>query len=207
MSKDISSYPFSKKNILIRLNNEEQFDKWDKILTKIGAQYNNSDREPGWILCKTKTDLLDEMISKHGSRQQSKRSRNRHFKREEESDEDSIQKHTTNDYVSERSDNRKKHYSDNLETKEAREYSRDKRYEEDSEDDESSSEDDELIQTVLARRLKSESSQKSIQEEDIENSDNEDCISYSRRLRHIYDVIKKQREQISLLENKLKIDN
>lgn len=56
--------------------------------------------------------------------------------------------------------------------------------EEDEENSESS--DDELIQEVLQRRLKSESENLIIEEDKIDNSDDEDVISLSRRLRFIY---------------------
>lgn len=72
---------------------------------------------------------------------------------------------------------------------------------ESSESSEESSDDEELIQKVLARRLTYESSQKSIPDETIPNSDDEDCVSYSRRLRHLYSVIKELRTRITVLEN------
>jgi hypothetical protein len=68
-----------------------------------------------------------------------------------------------------------------------------------SEDEDSS--DDELIQNVLARRLMSESSQKVIDMEAIPNSDEEDCVSYSRRLRHVYGVVESLRQRIKTLED------
>ena len=55
--------------------------------------------------------------------------------------------------------------------------------EEDHENSDSS--DDELIQEVLSRRLKSESENLTIDSK-IDNSDDEDVISLSRRLRFIY---------------------
>lgn len=55
--------------------------------------------------------------------------------------------------------------------------------EENEEDSESS--DDELIQEVLQRRLKSESENLLIEEDNIQNSDDEDVISLSRRLRYV----------------------
>lgn len=61
----------------------------------------------------------------------------------------------------------------------------------DSEGDSGEEEDnEETIQQVLARRLKSESTRDIIQEEEIENSEDEDVISLSRRLRHIYSILK-----------------
>lgn len=70
----------------------------------------------------------------------------------------------------------------------------------DGSDDESS--DDELIQTVLARKMKNESSGKLIDTETINDSDEEDCVSYSRRLRHVYAVIGNLRSRIAELEGK-----
>lgn len=70
-----------------------------------------------------------------------------------------------------------------------------------NQDDESS--DDELIQTVLARKMKNESSGKLIDTENINDSDEEDCVSYSRRLRHIYAVIGNLRSRVAELESKL----
>jgi hypothetical protein len=56
---------------------------------------------------------------------------------------------------------------------------------EEENEDESESSDDELIQEVLQRRLKSESENLLIEEDSIQNSDDEDVISLSRRLRYV----------------------
>lgn len=56
-------------------------------------------------------------------------------------------------------------------------------------DDEEDESDDELIQEALARRFKSESSGKVIEEHTLEDSEDEDVISLSRRIRHLYKVI------------------
>lgn len=70
-----------------------------------------------------------------------------------------------------------------------------------SEDEDSS--DDELVRHTLSRRLTSYSTQKVLDSEEIENSDNEDVISLNRRLRHVYEVIKSQRSKITELEDRL----
>lgn len=57
--------------------------------------------------------------------------------------------------------------------------------EEQEEEEESENSDDELIQEVLQRRLKSESENLLIEEDNIQNSDDEDVISLSRRLRYV----------------------
>jgi hypothetical protein len=51
--------------------------------------------------------------------------------------------------------------------------------------------DDELIQEALARRFKSQSSGKHIDKETVDDSEDEDVISLSRRLRHIYTMLDK----------------
>lgn len=58
-----------------------------------------------------------------------------------------------------------------------------------TEEDEESSEDDELIQEVLKRRFKSESDGKVISDLEVVDSEDEDVISLSRRLRHMYTLL------------------
>jgi hypothetical protein len=70
--------------------------------------------------------------------------------------------------------------------------------------DEGSSSEDELIQKVLGHRIKHESSQKSIEEDSIANSDDEDVVSMCRRLRWLYGTVKEQRLRIDSLEAQLK---
>jgi hypothetical protein len=75
--------------------------------------------------------------------------------------------------------------------------------EESGESDEEEDTDDELIQEALDRRLKSESTNSTIEEDHVSDSDMEDVISITRRLRHI---LKKQTEmerRISSIEKKL----
>ena len=52
--------------------------------------------------------------------------------------------------------------------------------------EEEDEEDDELIQEVLKRRFKNESSGKVIEEDKIVDSEDEDVISLARRIRHLY---------------------
>lgn len=70
---------------------------------------------------------------------------------------------------------------------------------EDSEDEES---DDELIQAALARRFKSESSGKHITEEQVDDSEDEDVVSLSRRLRHLYGKVAELSKRVSDVEKK-----
>lgn len=63
--------------------------------------------------------------------------------------------------------------------------------------------DDELIQEALARRFKSESSGKHIEEDKVDDSEDEDVVSICRRLRHLYNLVKKQEARIADLEARL----
>lgn len=74
--------------------------------------------------------------------------------------------------------------------------------EEHDSDEESS--DDEMIQAVLARKMKSESSGKIIDAEKIDDSDEEDCVSHSRRFRHLYAIIENLRSRVVELETSKK---
>jgi len=68
---------------------------------------------------------------------------------------------------------------------------------ENNEEDESESSDDELIQEVLQRRLKSESENLLIEEDNIQNSDDEDVISLSRRLRYVLKELDKLKNNLN----------
>lgn len=68
---------------------------------------------------------------------------------------------------------------------------------ENNEEDDSESSDDELIQEVLQRRLKSESENLLIEEDNIQNSDDEDVISLSRRLRYVLKELDKLKNNLN----------
>jgi hypothetical protein len=72
----------------------------------------------------------------------------------------------------------------------------------DSSTDDSSSTDDEMIQKVLARRLKSESTQDLIEEDSISDSENEDVLSLCRRIRHLYKEINGLKTELNYLKGK-----
>jgi hypothetical protein len=228
-SDAVAAFPFSKKNILIRLLDPEQNTKWDKILTRLGAIRNNSHDDPGWLLANNKVDLFEEAVEQYGSRQRKPKhgaggkmasvERRRQLRLQDES---SPQERKGSRFRTKRqeespphreprkndicSDDRK-HRDEPLDDDDAPIRHRSKRRSDETDDsresEESSSSEDELIQTILARRLQSESSHKCIEEEEVDNTDNEDCITYGRRLRHVYNVIKEQRECIKKLEEKL----
>lgn len=183
-SEAVAAFQFSKKNLLIRLLDPKQFQKWDKILVKIGATRTNSTDDPGWLLLKSKEDEFNIVVAEYGSRKQHKHKR---------------RSSGSSAAASERKGSRFRESSSSNDTKVVRDNKDDRHVSEESDDDS----EDELIQNVLARRVMSESSHKSITIEDIENSDDEDVVSYARRLRHIYTVIKNQRDKIAMLEEQL----
>lgn len=70
-------------------------------------------------------------------------------------------------------------------------------------DDESSSTDDELIQKALTRRLMSESTQKEIDADRVDDSELEDVVSVCRRFRFLYREIKMLKQRIAELEKRI----
>ncbi len=66
--------------------------------------------------------------------------------------------------------------------------------------DDDSDDEEETIQQVLARRLKSESTQEIIDEETVENSEDEDTITTSRRIRYLLNSIKLLKDEIHNLK-------
>lgn len=219
---DIDS--FSKKKLLVTLIDEDQYDKWNGLLTKIGGIPNNSDNHPGWLVPKTEIEELEKIIEKHGSRKpkQKRKSRQDGQSGRNGSHEDKrehISPHRQHETVfHSKMDNNdlerkldKKHNRNSEERKYADSERRTNTTRSDNsstsddtpESDSDSDTDDELIQSVLARRLMSESSRKCIEEEDVENSDLEDVVTSMRRFRHIYSELKKLRSKVADLENQV----
>lgn len=232
--KPIQIVSFSKKNILLRLIDSDNYHKWDRIFCKMGACRNNSNEDPGWIISKDKLDDIEDVIFREEQKNMKKRSKNRSGNKKDsvkksesiinkheavQSSESKGQESQTRDGKDEDTDetdaqsgpsNRSRcdderddnddDDDDNDDDDNDEEYSSSEDYS--TEEDESS--DDELIQKVLARRLKYQSSQKVINETKIEDSDQEDVISHSRRFRYLYDTIKLLEERISALEVNIK---
>lgn len=206
MSDIFTVVPFSKKNVLLRLHDPEDFSKLDKIVTKMGGLRNNSNDDPGWIFPKDKVDELENALFEM-MRHKTKRSRNRHLMASEDSSAVDGKKGSR---FRGKQEIKKEPYFEEEESnehiksldKESPDNHRRNRVSED-EDDESS--DDEMIQSVLQHRIKSESSGKCVSDEFISDSDNEDVVNFSRRLRHIYVIIKDLRSRIVELEDRLKI--
>lgn len=226
---DIDS--FSKKKLLVTLIDEDQYDKWNGLLTKIGGIPNNSDNHPGWLVPKTEIEELEKIIEKHGSRKpkqkrksrqggQSRQNKN-HGSHEDKREHISPHKQHETVFHSKMDNNDLERKLDrNLDKKQERN-SEERKYadserrtnttrsdnsstsDDTPESDSDSDTDDELIQSVLARRLMSESSRKCIEEEDVENSDLEDVVTSMRRFRHIYSEIKKLRSKVEDLENQV----
>ena len=66
---------------------------------------------------------------------------------------------------------------------------------------EEDSTDDELVQKTLERRLKSASKQTEITDEHVSDSELEDVIAISRRLRYLYKVISNLSKRVEKLEH------
>lgn len=68
-------------------------------------------------------------------------------------------------------------------------------------DDDESSEDDATIQLVLTKNLKHKSSGEIITETNVSDSELEESISLSRRLRHVYAKLSELEKRLAALEN------
>jgi hypothetical protein len=200
MTSTLSIDKFSKKNVLISLKNDNAYKRWNKLITDLGGTWNKSNDDPGWILPQDKVEIFENMLAKYGSRRM-KSSRMRQKYESDEDDEQNKKKGSRfrkNPKLFSRDVNEndmQDDIDDDMSAGESGIYSDSRNQESDS--------DDELIQATLARRLMSESSQKSIEEEEILNSDLEDVVSSMRRMRHMYTVIKSLRVRIKNLEDKL----
>jgi uncharacterized protein with von Willebrand factor type A (vWA) domain len=168
---------YSKKSVLLKLLDIEYKTAWGKKLTNFEAEWNRSDTKPGWIISKKYEEELLNLLK------ESKRSR----KPRQEKDKHSRIKKQSND----------KEESESSHSEES------ERSGSEDESDEDSS-DDELIQMTLTRKLKYESSQKCIEEDNIENSDLEDVVSMCRRIRYLLKVNRQLSERIRELENRNK---
>jgi len=203
MTSTIKIEPFSKKKVLLRLEDPTQKSRWDKVLGKIGATWIDSDRDPGWLLSKNDVEIFEEVVDKYGSRNKRRSSRWKHSGKNSEDDDlerkgSRFRRPGAAAAATSKTDSSREHYKSNKD----RGYSHsssDSRYDEEEPSDSDS--DDELIQQTLARRLMSESSQKEIEEELIGNSDLEDVVSTCRRMRHIYSVLKFLSSRVKLLED------
>jgi hypothetical protein len=72
--------------------------------------------------------------------------------------------------------------------------------ESESESESESSTDDELIQKTLTRRLTSQSKQHSIEQDHASDSEMEDVVSLTRRIRYLYKTISELEKRVSKLE-------
>lgn len=66
--------------------------------------------------------------------------------------------------------------------------------------DDSDDTDDEMIKVALARKIMSESSGKSIENDYVNDSNEEDVVSMCRRFRHVYSLLNKMNVRIKTLE-------
>lgn len=191
MPKEVDIDVWSKKSLIVSLLDLDLKQKWSRLLSSVHAQWNNSDNSPGWIVPMSFEKELEDIVINNS---RSDRKNNR----------DSVRRHSrvnSDDVVSGRQNKQNNDDSDEeYHRATSRRRSHSSRSDSDDDDYNDSSSDDELIQEVLAKKLQSESTQKSIESEVIENSDDEDIVSCTRRMRHMYTVMQEQRRKIKHLE-------
>ena len=209
----------------------------DQVIHRLGGIKGTNDGEEGWILPKSqemnlliqyrvfrdKTDALNQR-ARQSRNPEKKRKRSRVFVRAPEHSIFSGAKRTNSEDIhSENEDSSKPisyinwekvddkqsgvHSEDEKKHSSRKSEDDDEKIESDEEPEECESSDDEMIQEVLARKMKSESSGKLIETETVNDSDEEDCVSYSRRLRHVYVVIENLRSRVKELEAKLNLSS
>jgi len=172
ISNDLIVNPFNDKFVIINPIHVKSKNFWKSIINNLGGNWKNN--KGGWIFPKYNLYKLknSNTLSNDSS-----------FSFDEQEDTSSIQ---------EQEDEKKSHDSSSLNEKKSKENNED----DDEDDDEDTSTDDELIQKVLARRFMSESTQDTIDNSLIEDSENEDVISLCRRLRHIYKELNNIKNQV-----------
>lgn len=178
--ESISVAEYSKNKYFLHLVDFSARSKLHKIITKLGGSWVDSELEPGWIFPKNGIDDLKNELREFNSK--GNRRKNSSQKKRESRSRSSVDRKSRDRDERSRGDSRRSESRLSSTT--------------------DSDTDDELIQKALARRIMSESSQKSIEATNIENSDNEDCVSFSRRLRHLYGVIEKLNNRLLALESR-----
>lgn len=227
MPKPISIVPYAKKSILVCEPEDENRLEWlHKTLSKLGATRTKSIDRPGWILSKENEEKFkDELLAfergskQHSTRRQSPEPESKKIKHSRKKPSNTDNLSSKNKYLESKNETELRDEEYKTSTKKTEKDSKPKSYiewedtreydshhddvesdQEGSESDGNSTSDDELIQAVLARKMKYESSQKEIDEEEIKDSDEEDSVSYSRRMRHVYKVLAEYRKRITELE-------
>jgi hypothetical protein len=217
MPKPISIVPYAKKSVLVCEPEDEERLEWlNKTLSKLGATKTRSIDRPGWVLSKEHEEEFKDMLLNYERGGKPRRARRQSAEPEEDHKIKHSRKHIpfkTKHFQAEDKDSKSQNENDKskkssktsyIEWEDAREYEANhhdvESENERSGSEEDSSSDDELIQAVLARKMKCESSQKEIAEEEIKDSDEEDAVSYSRRLRYVYKVLGDYRKRITELE-------
>lgn len=221
MPKPISIVPYAKKSVLVCEPEDEERLEWlNKTLSKLGATKTRSIDRPGWVLPKENENEFKSMLLSYEKGDKPHRARRHSIEPEDHKIKHSRKKPVNMDHIpfktkhfrpedsdskslDEEHKSKKNSKTSYIEWEDAREYDshhRDVESDNERSDSDDESSDDELIQAVLARKMKCESSQKEITEEEIKDSDEEDAVSYSRRLRHVYKVLGEYRKKIIELE-------
>lgn len=209
----VEIFNYSKKSLFVKLLDHEYKSSWAKKLAPFHPEWINSEKEKGWMVSKKYEDELLEVInykqvrrpSRKPKHQEQKYSRVKKHSREEEN-KNHKHKEESNYSDEEEQHNSRQHESRNNSKHDHSDRSRSDSSSENEQHSEDESSEDELIQLTLGRKLKYESSQKYIEEDNIENSDLEDVISMCRRIRYLLNANKQLSERIRDLEKQLKKD-
>lgn len=172
ISNDLIVNPFNDKCVIINPINVKSKNFWKSIINNLGGNWKNN--KGCWIFPKYNLYKLknSNTLSNHSS-----------FSFDDQDDTSSLHEQENSSKDEQKSHNSSKDQQKSKENKE-------------EEEEEDTSTDDELIQKVLARRFMSESTQDTIDNSLIEDSENEDVISLCRRLRHIYKELNNIKNQV-----------
>ena len=189
ISNDLVINPFNDKFVIINPINVKSKNFWKSIINEYGGNWKNN--KGGWIFPKYNLYKLKNSNTLSNKSSFCFDNNNDDLDNKDKSTQESDDnKHKNEDH------NHNKNEDHNHNKNEDHNHNKDKEESSEESDDESST-DDELIQKVLARRLMSESTQDIIDNDLIEDSENEDVISLSRRLRHLY-------KEFNSIKNQLK---
>jgi len=180
ISNDLIVNPFNDKFVIINPIHVKSKNFWKSIINNLGGNWKNN--KGGWIFPKYNLYKLknSNTLSNDSS-----------FSFDDQDDTSSLQEKEDPSKDEQKSNNSSK------DKQKSKENNDEQDNEDDNEDDEEdTSTDDELIQKVLARRFMSESTQDTIDNSLIEDSENEDVISLCRRLRHIYKELNNIKNQV-----------
>lgn len=62
---EVTIKDFSKRSVIVLLEDDSVMDKWNQLLGKVGGSWNKSETYPGWIVQKTKMEELEKIIEEN----------------------------------------------------------------------------------------------------------------------------------------------